>query len=199
MASLAVVPGGGENVNSVLFALERLGAAPELTVDAGKIAAADRVILMGVGAAPPAMAKLRELGLADCLRGLRQPVLGICLGMQLLFERSAEGEAECLGILPGRVERLPDGAGLTIPQMGWNRLDVLAQGDPLLARIQTGDWVFYANTYYAPISNVTTARTDYGAPLSAVVRRGNVFGCQFHPEKSRRVGRLILENFLKLS
>lgn len=199
MGQIAVVPGGGENVNSVLFALERLGATPELTVDASRIAAADRVILMGVGAAPPAMAKLRERGLVDCLRALTQPFLGICIGMQLLFERSAEGDTECLGILPGRVERLPGGAGLTIPQMGWNRLDVLAPDDPLLAGIRTGDWVFYANSYYAPVSGVTTARTDYGVPLSAVVRRGNVFGCQFHPEKSRRVGRLIIENFLKLS
>lgn len=199
MASLAVVPGGGENVNSVLFALERLGAVAELTVEPRRIAAADRVILMGVGAAPPAMAKLRERGLVDCLRGLTQPFLGICIGMQLLFERSAEGDTQCLGILPGRVERLPDGVGLTIPQMGWNRLDVREPDDPLLAGIRSGDWVFYANSYFAPPSNVTMAQSHYGVPLSAVVSRGNVFGCQFHPEKSRRVGRLILENFLKLS
>lgn len=199
MASLAVVPGGGENVNSVLFALERLGAAAQLTLDAREIAAADRVILMGVGAAPPAMAKLRERGLVDCLRGLRQPLLGICLGMQLLFERSAEGDTACLGILSGGVERLPDGAGLTIPQMGWNRLDLSAPDDPLLAGIRTGDWVFYANSYYAPPSDATVARSDYGVAMSAIVHRGNVFGCQFHPEKSRRAGSRILENFLKLS
>ena len=196
--SIAVVPGGGENVNSVLYAIERLDVRPVLTLDAATVASAERVILMGVGAAPPAMTKLQAHGLVDCLRGLQQPVLGICVGMQLLFESSAEGEVPCLGMLPGRVEALPDSRDLPVPHMGWNRLVLLQPDNPLLDGLKTGDWAFYANSFYAPHSDASIARTDYGVPISAVVNRGNVFGCQFHPEKSRRTGRRLLENFLHL-
>src|SRR5262245_43772170 len=196
--AVAVVPGGGENVSSVLFALERVGARPVITLDAGTVAAADRVILMGVGASPLAMDKLRDRGLVDCLRGLRQPLLGICVGMQLLYEHSAEGDVDCLGILSGRIERLNETRDLTVPHMGWNRLELLRADHALLDGIKTGDWVFYANSFYAPPSDATIARTDHGVPISAVVQRGNVFGCQFHPEKSRQTGRRILENFLRL-
>jgi imidazole glycerol-phosphate synthase subunit HisH len=196
--SVAVVPGGGENVNSVLFALERLGAKPKLTLEPRIVASAERVILMGVGAAPPAMAKLEVHGLVPCLRDLKQPLLGICVGMQLLFDSSAEGDVECLGLLPGRVERFSADNGLTVPHMGWNRLHVLQAGNLLLAGLNSGDWAFYANSYYVPPSAVTIARSDYGVPLSAVVHRGNVFGCQFHPERSAAVGARILRNFLEL-
>jgi imidazole glycerol-phosphate synthase subunit HisH len=197
-ASIAVVPGGGENVNSVLYALERLDVRPVLTLDAATVASAERVILMGVGAAPPAMAKLRTHGLVDCLRGLQQPMLGICVGMQLLFEQSAEGDVPCLGLLSGRVEALPDAPDLPVPHMGWNRLTLLDDRNPLLDGLKTGDWAFYANSFYAPLSDASIARTDYGVPLSAVVSRGNVSGCQFHPEKSRQTGRRLLANFLGL-
>jgi len=197
-ASIAVVPGGGENVNCVLFALERIGVRPILTLDPKTVAAADRVILMGVGAAVPGMEKLEANGLVECLRMLQQPVLGICVGMQLLFERSAEGDVPCLGMLPGRVEALPNGAGLPVPHMGWNSLELLKADHPLLEGIRTGDWAFYANSFYAPLSDATVASTDYGVPISAVVQRGNVYGCQFHPEKSRHTGRRLLENFLRL-
>ena len=197
-ASIAVVPGGGENVNCVLFALERIGVRPVLTLDPKVVAAAERVILMGVGAAAPGMAKLAANDLVDCLRGLQQPVLGICVGMQLLFERSAEGDVPCLGMLPGRIEALPNGTGLPVPHMGWNQLELLKTGHPLLEGIKSGDWAFYANSYYAPLSGDSIARTDYGVPISAVVQRGNVYACQFHPEKSRHTGRRILENFLRL-
>jgi glutamine amidotransferase len=196
--SIAVVPGGGENVNSVLYALERLDVRPVLTLDPATIASAERVILMGVGAAPPAMSKLHAHGLIDCLRGLLQPVLGICVGMQLLFERSAEGDIACLGMLPGRVESLPGSPGLPVPHMGWNRLALIAADNPLLAGVKTGDWAFYANSFYAPLSDASIARTDYGVPISAAVNRRNVYGCQFHPEKSRRTGRQLLQNFLHL-
>ncbi len=197
-ASIAVVPGGGENVNCVLFALERIAVRPVLTLDPKTVAAAERVILMGVGAAAPGMAKLAANGLVECLRGLQQPVLGICVGMQLLFERSAEGDVPCLGMLPGRIEALPGGTGLPVPHMGWNQLELLKADHPLLAGIKTGDWAFYANSFYAPLSDASIARSDYGVPISAVVQRGNVYGCQFHPEKSRQTGRRILENFLRL-
>lgn len=197
-ASIAVVPGGGENINNVLFALERIGARPTLTLDRKTIASAERVILMGVGASPPAMEKLRAFGLVECLRGLQQPLFGICVGMQLLYERSAEGDVDCLGILSGRIERLVETGDLTVPHMGWNRLTLLKPDNPLLEGVKTGDWVFYANSFYAPSSESTIARTDYGVPISAVVNRGNFYGCQFHPEKSRGIGRRILENFLRL-
>jgi glutamine amidotransferase len=196
--SIAVVPGGGENVNSVLYALERLDVRPALTLDPATVASAERVILMGVGAAPPAMAKLHAHGLIDCLRSLRQPVLGICVGMQLLFERSAEGDIACLGMLPGRVEALPASPGLPVPHMGWNKLILLRPDNPLLDGLKTGDWAFYANSFYAPPSGACIARTDYAVPIAAVVNQGNVFGCQFHPEKSRRTGQRLIENFLRL-
>src|ERR1044072_7410 len=147
--SVAVVPGGGENVNCVLFALERIGIQPVLTLDPKTVAAADRVILMGVGAAAPGMAKLNANGLVDCLRGLQQPVLGICVGMQLLFERSAEGDVACLGMLPGRIEALPRDADRTVPHVGWNQLELLKTDQPLLEGIKSGDWAFYANSFYA--------------------------------------------------
>src|SRR5215470_14102498 len=143
--SVAVVPGGGENVNCVLFALERIGVQPVLTLDPKLVAAAARVILMGVGAAAPGMAKLNDHGLIDCLRGLRQPVLGICVGMQLLFERSAEGDVPCLGMLPGRIEALPAGGGFSVPHMGWNQIEPLKPDQPLLEGIESGAWAFYAN------------------------------------------------------
>ena len=196
--SVAVVPGGGENVNCVLFALERIGASPVLTLYAKVVVAAERVILMGVGAAAPGMAKLREHGLVDCLRGLQQPVLGICVGMQLLFDRSAEGDVSCLGMLPGCIEALPSDRGLTVPHMGWNQIEPIKSDQPLLEGIKSGDWAFYANSFYAPLSDASIARTDYGVPIAAAVNRGNVYGCQFHPEKSRRTGRRLLENFLRL-
>src|SRR5262245_4978067 len=124
-SSVAVVPGGGENVNSVLFALERIGAQPFVTLDPKAVAAADRVILMGVGASPLAMEKLRDRGLVDCLRSLRQPLLGICVGMQLLYEHSAEGGVDCLGILSGQIERFDETREIAVPHMGWNRLELL--------------------------------------------------------------------------
>jgi glutamine amidotransferase len=196
--SVGVVPGGGENVNCVLFALERIGIHPVLTLDPKTVSAAERVILMGVGAAAPGMAKLRDHGLVDCLRGLQQPVLGICVGMQLLFERSAEGDVACLGMLPGRIEALSSDGDLPVPHMGWNQIELLEPDHPLLKGIKTGDWAFYANSFYAPLSEATIARSDYGVPLSAVVRYGNVFGCQFHPEGSSAVGSRLLANFLTL-
>jgi glutamine amidotransferase len=116
--------------------------------------------------------------------------------MQLLYERSAEGEVECLGLLPGRIERFREQPDLAVPQMGWNRIEVRRPDNPLLAGMQSGDQAYYANSYYAPASDLAIATSDYGVSLAAVVNRGNVYGCQFHPEKSRRVGQRILENFL---
>jgi glutamine amidotransferase len=201
MARVAVVYSGGENINSVLLGLERVGADVVLTEDPAVVAEAERVVLMGVGAAAPAMDRLRAARLVDCLRSLRQPVLGICLGMQLLFERSAEGGVQCLGVLPGDVRRLvpayaENGLGRTVPHMGWNRLTLLRPDNPLVKGIASGEHAYFAHSYFVPTSDITIARTDYGGAVAAVVNRANFFGCQFHPEGSRRVGRRILENFL---
>ena len=194
---VVLVDGGGTNIGSVRYALQRLGLDAEMTADADRISAASHVILPGVGAAGPGMKKLREAGLTEVLRGLRQPLLGVCLGMQLLYERSEEGDTECLGLLPGAVAHFPAGDGLRIPHMGWNRLRVESD-DPLLADLDDEAYAYFVHSYAAPVSAATIASTDYGAPFSAIVRQGNVCGMQFHPERSAAVGARLLQNFLEL-
>ncbi len=193
-----IIDSGGANLASLQFALERLGARAGVTSDAREIAAAARVVLPGVGSAADAMQRLRRSGLAQLLPTLRQPVLGICLGMQLLFERSAEGMTECLGILPGTVQRLEAARGRPVPHMGWNQLTRSRQ-DPLLAGIEPGDYFYFVHSYAVPTSEATLAGTDYGDAFSAVVRRDNFWGTQFHPERSASAGARLLGNFLKLT
>ena len=190
-----LVEAGGTNIGSLRYALARLGVEAQLTADAGRIRAASHVILPGVGAAGPGMRLLREAGLVEVLCGLRQPVLGVCLGMQLLFERSEEGDTECLGLLPGAVSRLPERAGLRVPNMGWNRLQVLAR-DPLLADLDDPAFAYFVHSYAAPVGAYTLASADHGGAFSAVVRRGNICGMQFHPERSAAAGARLLQNFL---
>jgi glutamine amidotransferase len=198
MDEVVIVDSGGANLASLQFALERLGALSRVTDDAAQIAAAPRVILPGVGSAAHAMQRLHSRGLARVLPALTRPVLGICLGMQLLYERSAEGPAQCLGILPGAVTRLRAAAARPVPHMGWNQLFAVAD-DPLLAGISAGEYVYFVHSFAASVSAATLAVTDYGAPLCAVVRRGNFWGTQFHPERSAGVGARILANFLRLN
>jgi glutamine amidotransferase len=155
------------------------------------------VILPGVGAAGPGMARLRELDLVDTLRGLRQPLLGICLGMQLLYERSAEGEVECLGLLPGVVRHLTPALGIRVPHMGWNRLRML-RASPLLDGVADGDSAYFVHSYAAPVSADTVAASDHGGLFTAVVQRGRHCGAQFHPERSAAAGARILRNFLEM-
>ena len=193
-----IIDSGGANLASLQFALERLGARAAVSADARAIASAARVILPGVGSAADAMQRLRRSGLAELLPTLRQPVLGICLGMQLLFERSAEGTTECLGLLPGAVQRLEAAPGRPVPHMGWNQLTG-ARPDPLLAGIDPDQWFYFVHSYAVPASAVTLARVDYGAALSAVVRRDNFWGAQFHPERSAAAGARLLGNFLNLT
>ena len=193
---VAVIDSGGANIGSVLYALERLGVSARLTGKADEIRAAERVILPGVGAAAPAMARLRELGLVDTVRQLTQPLLGICLGMQLLFERSDEGEVECLGVLPGRVQRLPEAQGIRVPHMGWNRLQP-RRASTLLQGIDAGTQAYFVHSYAAPVGEDCVASCDHGAAFAAVVQRGNVSGAQFHPERSSAVGARLLANFLE--
>ena len=197
---IAIIDSGGANIASVTFALERCGAAATLTTDAEMIASADKVILPGVGAAPVVMAQLQKAGLVDCIRGLTQPVLGICLGMQLLFERSEEGDTALLGLIPGTVGAFQPAPGLSIPHMGWNRLlpTAGAAANPLLKGIDDGAHVYFVHSYFAPVSGDTVAACRYGADFTALVAHGNFMGAQFHPERSGPIGARILKNFLEL-
>lgn len=194
---VVLVDGGGTNIGSVRYALQRLGLDAGMSRDPRRIRAASHVILPGVGAAPPGMARLRDAGLVDVLRGLTQPLLGVCLGMQLLFEHSEEGDTECLGLLPGSVGRLARGGALRVPHMGWNTLAV-ERDDPLLDGIGSEPYAYFVHGYAAPVTDATIASTDYGARFSAVVRRGNICGMQFHPERSSTLGARLLHNFLAL-
>ena len=192
---VVLVDAGGANIGSVNYALERLGVRARLSADGAVIAAADRVILPGVGAAPVGMRRLHELGLVEVVRNLTQPLLGICLGMQLLFESSDEGDVECLGLLPGRVARLQPQPGVRVPHMGWNQLESL-RDDPLLAGMDAGASAYFVHSYAAPVTADTVATCTHGAAFAAVVRRGHCQGAQFHPERSGAVGERLLGNFL---
>lgn len=194
---LAIIDSGGANIASLRFAIERLGVESTITTDPRTVCEASHIILPGVGAAADCMARLRNAGLVDTLRSLRQPMLGICVGMQLLFESSEEGDVACLGLLPGRVRRFADREHLPVPHMGWNQLE-FSNATPLLEDMAAGDHVYFVHSYAAPVSELTLASATYGEPFSAIVQRGNVFGAQFHPERSARIGSLLLRNFLRL-
>lgn len=196
--STVIIDSGGANLASLQFALERLNADARVTNDPRVVVNAPRVILPGVGSAADAMKRLRACGLADVLPNLTQPVLGICLGMQLLFTRSEEGATDCLGIIPGEVKRLTAEPGRPVPHMGWNQLTAL-RADPLLENIVENDYVYFVHSYAVPVSGVTLAATDYGTQVSAVIRRGNFWGTQFHPERSGAIGSRLLANFLRLN
>ena len=194
--SLAIIDSGGANISSVKHALRRLGADPVFTADAATIRNAERVILPGVGAAGAAMSRLRELELVDCIRELRQPVLGICLGMQLLFEQSEEASVECLGIIPGKLQKLEAADGLRVPHMGWNTTTTVRE-DPLLNGLPENPWFYFVHSYSAPIGDCTLAACTHGKPFAAIVRKDNFYGAQFHPERSARHGARLLANFLE--
>jgi glutamine amidotransferase len=194
--NVVLVDSGGANTGSVRYALQRLGIDAPVSGDPAAIAAADRVILPGVGAAAPAMARLQALGLVPVLQGLRQPVLGICLGMQLLFEHSDEGGVDGLGLLPGRVRRLAGSTTARVPHIGWNRL-WRHRDDPLLDGIDDGAHAYFVHGYAVPVDRHCLASCAHGAEFAAVVRRGNVAGAQFHPERSAAAGARLLANFLQ--
>lgn len=194
---LAIVDSGGANIASVRFALERLGVRSELTADPAVIRGAERVILPGVGSAQEGMKRLQAKGLVDCVRGLTQPVLGICLGMQLLFESSEEGHTPSLGLIPGRVTLLPESPGVTIPHMGWNTLEV-HQPTPLLAGLDPTTRFYFVHSFAGPVNEFTVASCKHGTAFAAVVRRRNFWGAQFHPERSGAAGARFLKNFLEM-
>jgi glutamine amidotransferase len=198
MEDVLIVDSGGANLASLQFALDRLGASTCISNVAQTVASAHRVILPGVGAASHAMQRLQACGLISVLRALTCPVLGICLGMQLLFESSDEGPVKCLGVLPGAVRRLQAAPGRPVPHMGWNQLLSL-EDDPLLAGVAAGAYVYFVHSFAVSACAATLATTDYGAALTAVARHENFWCTQFHPERSAAVGARILGNFLKLN
>lgn len=186
------------NLASVRFALERAGLDYRTGVAPEELADCDRLILPGVGSARPAMEQLQKSGWAEVLRENQRPLMGICLGMQLLFSRSAEDEIDCLGLIDGAVEKLPRDAGSVWPHMGWNTLDLQRSDDALVQGIEAGEYVYFVHGFFAPVGPYTVASTTYGAECSAVVRQGHVWGCQFHPERSGAAGAQILKNFAEL-
>jgi glutamine amidotransferase len=196
-AEVVIIDSGGANLASLQYALERLGAHSAVSIDPQVIAAAPRVLLPGVGAAADAMRRLANAGLTQLIPQLRQPLLGICLGMQLLFSHSAEGDTPCLGVISGKLERLQSVPGRPVPHMGWNTLTVL-EPDALLSGIGATDYVYFVHSYAAAVHPSTIATVEYGAALTAVVRQGNFYGVQFHPERSSAVGARLLRNFLQL-
>jgi glutamine amidotransferase len=192
-----LVDSGGTNLGSVRYALQRLGVDAPLATTPAQLRAASHVILPGVGAAGPGMQRLRELALVDTLRALTQPVLGVCLGMQLLFESSSEAAEPCLGLIPARVEKLAGSPGLRVPHMGWNRL--VANGTaPLLQDLPPDAHAYFVHSYAAPVGAWTLAAAEHGEMFSAIVNKDNFYGMQFHPERSAATGALLLRNFLNL-
>src|SRR5579862_3025412 len=184
---VVIIDSGGANLTSLRYAFERLDARAEVSSDGSRIASADRVVLPGVGNAAHAMRRLRDAQLIEVIRTLTQPVLGICLGMHLLFQRSAEGPTACLNVLPCAVESLTVLPGLPVPHMGWNQIRSL-RNDPVLEGIKNGDHFYFVHRYAAPVTEHTLASSEYGVTIAAVVRHRNFWGAQFHPERSGAAG-----------
>jgi len=189
---LVIVDLGCGNMGSVRLALGRFGIEPMFTSDPEEIASADKVLLPGVGAAGFAMERIDALGLRATLTGLRQPALGICLGMQLLFEASDEEETACLGLIPGHARALDPAPGRPVPHMGWTQVKVR---DPELG-IRDGDYLYFAHSFACDAGPAAVATATYGREIAAVVRQGNWLGAQFHPERSGEAGARFLERFL---
>lgn len=193
--SLAIIKYNAGNIQSVMIALERLGVNAVVTDDVEEIKNADRVIFPGVGEASTAMEYLKEKKLDELIRDLIQPVLGICLGMQLLCDHSEENDTDCLGIVPVQVKRFND-PQLKIPQMGWNSIHGLKS--PLFNNIEEGSFIYNVHSYYAEDSDYSIATCDYGLYYSAAIHKDNFYGVQFHTEKSADTGDRILRNFLSV-
>lgn len=192
---VAVIDYDTGNLCSVANALGRLGAEYEITASPNKILSADKVLLPGVGEASSAMQKLKERGLIEVIRSLTQPVLGICIGVQLLCKHSEENDTECIGIFDNYVKRFAV-EGLKVPHMGWNSIEGLKTS--LFNGVAEGAYVYYVHSFAPTINQDTIATTVYGVPFSGAIHKDNFYGTQFHPEKSASVGEKILENFLKL-
>ena len=193
---VVIIDSGGANLASLRHALERLGASSLVSADPATIAAAPRLLLPGVGAAADAMARLQAQGLARVIPALRQPLLGICLGMQLLYEFSEEGATTGLGLVAGTVRHMQPAPDRPVPHMGWNTCRSV-RGDPLFAGLEAGEHFYFVHSYAAALSECSSAAFDYGTPWCAAMRRGTHCGVQFHPERSGRAGARLLRNFLE--
>ena len=191
---VAIIDYDAGNVRSLQFALERLGVSSVLTADQEVIQAADKVIFPGQGAAASAMKKLKQTGLDQLIPQLKQPVLGICLGMQLLCDTTEEGGVNGLGIIPGKVVRFSN--KVKVPQMGWNTISNLQS--PLFKDIKEGDFMYLVHSFYVPLLDATIAQSNYDGPYSVALQKDNFYGVQFHPEKSSKAGSQLLQNFLAL-
>jgi imidazole glycerol-phosphate synthase subunit HisH len=202
--NLAIIKYNAGNIQSVLFALERLGVQATVTDDESELASADKVIFPGVGAARSAMNSLKEKGLDQVIRNLQQPVLGICVGMQLLFEHSEENDTECLGLIPAKVRLfspLPESRGVggeavKVPQVGWN--DIYNLKTDLFKDVPEHSYLYYVHSYYAEMNPYCIGTSNYDIDYCGAVQRDNFYGVQFHTEKSATVGEQILKNFLEL-
>ena len=194
---VAVIKYNAGNVYSVVNALRRLGVEPVLTDDKGRIASADKVVFPGQGEAANAMSYLRRHGLDKVIKNLRQPVLGICIGQQLLCRHSEEGDTDCLGVFDADVFKFKASCHEDkIPAMGWNSLYDLKS--PLFKGMPDGEYVYFVHSYYVPVCSFTTAKSDYILPYSAAMQKDNFYATQFHPEKSGSVGEAILRHFLEI-
>ncbi|MDA3935147.1 MAG: imidazole glycerol phosphate synthase subunit HisH [Gammaproteobacteria bacterium] len=194
---VVIIDSGGYNIGSVMAALQRLRVQAVLSNDGATIEAASHVILPGVGHAAAAMRKLKAAGLDQLIPALKQPVLGICLGLQLLYEHSAEGNTQCLGVLPGTVSKLHGSADLRIPHMGWNRLQWPAES-ALQQQLPTPAWMYFVHSYAAPINHCTVASVSHGVAFTALAQRDNFLAAQFHPERSAQAGAALFSHFLSL-
>ena len=198
---LTIIDTGCANLSSVKMAIQRLGVEPIVSCDAADIKSADKLILPGVGTAKAAMRNLQDRKLVDLIREAKQPLLGFCLGMQMLAqasEESMDGEADiqCLGIIPGKVKLMQVG-NLRLPHMGWNQIEHDGT-HPLFNGIPSGSYFYFVHSYALEVTEATLARCDYGQPFSAVVGKDNFFGAQFHPERSGKLGAQLIRNFLEM-
>lgn len=193
---IAIIKYNAGNIQSVLYALERIGVTAEVTDDHDKIKSANKVIFPGVGEASSAMNSLRENNLDKLIKELQQPVLGICVGMQLLCNHSEENNTDCLGIIPIQVKKFGQLPAIKVPQVGWNNIYNLRS--PLFANVPEQSFIYNVHSYYAENSRYTIATCDYGTEYAAAVHKNNFYGVQFHTEKSAATGEQILKNFLSL-
>jgi glutamine amidotransferase len=192
--TVAIIDSGGSNLRSVAKAIDRLNKSYVITDIADEIMKASFVILPGVGSAEIVMNELRKKNLVDVINNLKQPVLGICIGMQILFEYSAEGNTKCLGLIEGDIQKFDESADLKVPQMGWNKVTF---SDQKLKKFN--NYYYFANSYYSGIQKHTTATSEYGDIFTSVVEKNNLLGCQFHPEKSSEAGEYFLQYFFQKS
>ena len=200
-ANIVIIDTGCANLSSVRMAIERLGVTAQVSKEAAVIRAADKLILPGVGTAKAAMHNLQERGLVELIREAKQPLLGFCLGMQMLAQASeehmgGESDIDCLGIVPGKVKLMQVG-DLRLPHMGWNQVEHDGT-HPLFNGIPSGSYFYFVHSYALEVTAATLAPCDYGGPFTAVVGKDNFFGAQFHPERSGKAGARLIQNFLEL-